>query len=110
MPGPSDTDRADRILREVGLAERSGHLPGQLSGGERQRAAIARALIMEPRLLLCDEPTGNLDSATAEQIADVLITFGTAAGRALVVITHSEPLAARMTRRLSLQDGQCIEA
>jgi lipoprotein-releasing system ATP-binding protein len=107
---PDRVARCEDLLREVGLSERSGHLPSQLSGGERQRAAIARALMMEPRLLLCDEPTGNLDSATAEQITDVLLAFGTTSGRALIVITHSDRLAGRMPRRLTLRDGLCSEA
>jgi lipoprotein-releasing system ATP-binding protein len=106
---PDKVSRCEDLLKEVGLSDRSGHLPSQLSGGERQRAAIARALVMEPKLLLCDEPTGNLDSATAEQIANVLLAFGTASGRALIVITHSDTLAGRMSRQLTLRDGQCSE-
>jgi lipoprotein-releasing system ATP-binding protein len=105
----ADRERARGLLSEVGLGEREDHLPGQLSGGERQRAAIARSLVMNPRLLLCDEPTGNLDARTAEQIADTLLRSGAGDDRALVVTTHSETLAQRMSRRFELRDGQCFE-
>lgn len=102
--------RAEQLLVEVGLGDRLDHLPGQLSGGERQRAAIARSLVMEPDLLLCDEPTGNLDGQTADRIKETLLTAGVSDGRALIVITHSEALAESMTRKLTLRDGQCFEA
>ena len=105
-----DAARAKQLLSDVGLQDRVSHLPEQLSGGERQRTAIARSLIMAPRLLLCDEPTGNLDSTTAEQITEVLLTAGGGPDRALIVITHSEVLATRMSRHLVLRDGQCFEA
>lgn len=105
----ADREIARGLLSEVGLGEREDHLPGQLSGGERQRAAIARSLVMNPRLLLCDEPTGNLDARTAERIADTLLRSGAGDDRALVVITHSETLAQRMSRRFELRDGQCFE-
>lgn len=108
--GDPETARATQLLLDVGLEERANHLPGQLSGGERQRAAIARSLIMQPRLLLCDEPTGNLDATTADQITDVLLHSGVGPERALIVITHSDALARRMSRHLELRDGQCFEA
>lgn len=104
-----DRERARDLLKEVGLGDREDHLPGQLSGGERQRAAIARSLVMRPRLLLCDEPTGNLDARTAEQITDTLLSSGVGEDRALVVITHNETLAQRMSRRFELRDGKCFE-
>ena len=103
------TTRAHELLNNVGLSERTGHLPGQLSGGERQRAAIARSVVMGPQVLLCDEPTGNLDGRMADQIADTLLQTAATEERALVVITHSETLAQRMSRRFTLQDGLCLE-
>lgn len=103
-------DRAIGLLETVGLGERTNHLPGQLSGGERQRAAIARSLVMAPGLLLCDEPTGSLDAATAERVTDALLVAAGDGDRALVVITHSERLAERMERHLTLRDGQCFAA
>lgn len=102
--------RADELLTRVGLGERTDHLPGQLSGGERQRAAIARSLIMAPDVLLCDEPTGNLDGKTAETVTDTLLELAVSPERALVVITHSDALAERMSRHLTLRDGQCYAA
>ena len=104
-----DRASAEQLLGRVGLGERKDHLPGQLSGGERQRAAIARGLIMAPKVLLCDEPTGNLDGQTATQVTETMIETVVSADRALVVITHSDELANRMSRRLTLRDGQCFE-
>ncbi len=97
--------RAMALLARVGLAERAGHRPGQLSGGERQRAAVARALINRPRLILADEPTGSLDAATAAELGDLLVEIQREEGVALLVATHAPDLAARLGRRLGLRDG-----
>ncbi|HUP21667.1 MAG TPA: ABC transporter ATP-binding protein [Thermoanaerobaculia bacterium] len=102
-------DRARGLLAAVGLAQRAGHRPAQLSGGERQRAAIARALINRPSVLLCDEPTGNLDHGTAEKVADLLFELHRAEGTSLVVVTHARELAFRFRRRLDLVDGKCAQ-
>jgi len=104
-PGPEVIRRADELLERVGLAARRSHRPGQLSGGERQRAAVVRALINEPALLLADEPTGSLDHASAESLGDLLAGLNRDSGVALVVVTHSTELAARMGRVLRICDG-----
>jgi putative ABC transport system ATP-binding protein len=100
--------RAMRMLERVGLVARADHRPSELSGGEAQRAAIARALVTYPRLLLADEPTGNLDSATGEQIARLLDDLH-AEGRTIVLVTHNESLGRRARRMIRLRDGH-IEA
>ena len=96
--------RARQLIDQVGLADRSDHRPAALSGGERQRAAIARALIRQPRLLLCDEPTGNLDRAAAENVASVLLDMHERQRTVLVIVTHSPQLAARCGTRFELGD------
>jgi putative ABC transport system ATP-binding protein len=98
-------DRAQKQLEAVGLGHRTGHYPGQLSGGEQQRVAIARACAMTPRILLADEPTGNLDSATGHQIIDLLFDLPQRAGSTLVLITHDAALAARCDRVVHIADG-----
>lgn len=100
--------RALRLLGRVGLSDRLRHLPGQLSGGERQRVAVVRALINEPKLLLADEPTGALDRAAADNLADLLVELNREEGVAVIVITHAPHLAARMARVLELRDGVLV--
>ena len=97
-----------RALSAVGLGHRTTHLPSELSGGEAQRAAIASALVRDPEMVLADEPTGNLDSATEAEIADLLFALPRA-GRALVLVTHDEALAARADRRILMKDGRLVE-
>jgi predicted ABC-type transport system involved in lysophospholipase L1 biosynthesis ATPase subunit len=104
--GESAEDRARRLLERVGLGERLHYRPGPLSGGERQRVAVARALINRPALLLADEPTGSLDRASSEDLAQLLVDLNREEGLTLVVVTHSAALAARMKRQLELRDGQ----
>ncbi|MCB1128003.1 MAG: ABC transporter ATP-binding protein [Verrucomicrobiae bacterium] len=99
-------DRAQRLLKRVGLEPRLKHRPGQLSGGERQRVAVVRALINEPQLLLADEPTGALDHASAEQLAQLLVELNHETGITLIVVTHSMELAGRMERVMTLRDGR----
>jgi lipoprotein-releasing system ATP-binding protein len=96
--------RATELLKQVGLSERLDHRPAQLSGGEKQRAALARALIMKPQLLLCDEPTGNLDQKSAEIVADLLLETHQDAETILIVVTHSKELAARFSQRFELKN------
>src|SRR6185436_658592 len=96
--------RARTLIEQVGLAERADHRPAMLSGGERQRAAIARALIRQPRLLLCDEPTGNLDRATADSVASVLLDVHRRWKTILIIVTHSPQLAERCAIRFELVD------
>jgi putative ABC transport system ATP-binding protein len=99
-------DRALALLDEVGLAERAGHLPAHLSGGEQQRVAIARALSVEPRVVLADEPTGNLDTATGGDIIDLLAGLAAEHGATVIVATHDADLARRAPRRLAMRDGR----
>ena len=103
-------ERARNLLTAVGLEERLHHRPAELSGGECQRVAVARALINQPGLLLCDEPTGSLDRQTATTVADLLFTLHRAEQAALVIATHDLELAARCDRRLLLREGTCVEA
>lgn len=105
---PSDVERAKVLLARVGLGRRLTHRPAQLSGGERQRAAIARALIRGPALLLADEPTGNLDRTTAASVVDLLVDLHAETTTILIAATHSPALAERMARRMELDSGRLV--
>lgn len=100
--------RAERLLKRVGLGERLHHRPGQLSGGERQRAAVVRALINRPQLLLADEPTGALDQTSATALGELLVELNQEEGVTLIVVTHAMDLAKRMSRVLELQSGKLV--
>lgn len=104
---PDATQLAEELLKRVGLTDRMSHRPAELSGGERQRVAIARALINKPNILLCDEPTGNLDATTAATIADLLFELHRIEQNILIVVTHNLELAGRFENRLKLSDGIC---
>jgi lipoprotein-releasing system ATP-binding protein len=110
LPGAERDTRARTLLDRVGLAERLPHKPGMLSGGEQQRVAIARALVMEPRLLLADEPTGDLDEHTAEALHDLLREMHRERGLTSIIATHNPRLSAACDRVLRLEDGRLKEA
>ncbi|HEX6684018.1 MAG TPA: ABC transporter ATP-binding protein [Candidatus Limnocylindrales bacterium] len=100
--------RAHSTLERVGLAHRTNHRPNQLSGGEQQRVAIARALVTEPKVLLADEPTGNLDSTTGQAVLDLLENLNTESQVALVMVTHDRDIASRAQRQISMRDGEIV--
>lgn len=102
-------EKADVLLAEMGLSERLKHQPGQMSGGEQQRVAIARALVNDPRLVIADEPTGNLDPATTERVFESLIRMARSEGAAVLVATHNMALTRHMDRVLTLKDGKLTE-
>jgi putative ABC transport system ATP-binding protein len=106
---PDAHARARTLLSDVGLSDRGHHYPSQLSGGEQQRVALARALANDPPVLLADEPTGNLDSATGRQVIEMLVSVGRAHGRTLVLVTHDPDLAALADEIISLRDGRVVE-
>ncbi len=100
---------ATTMLERVGLAERAGHYPMQLSGGEQQRVAIARALVHQPRLLLADEPTGNLDAKTGERVIELLFGLNRETGSTMIMVTHDEAIASKCQRVFRLQQGKLVE-
>jgi lipoprotein-releasing system ATP-binding protein len=102
--------RARSLIERTGLTPRIDHFPSQLSGGEKQRVAIARALIRNPKLLLCDEPTGNLDAATARSVLDLILSLQRESGATLVVVTHALEIAARLPRRFSMHGRRLRES
>ncbi len=109
-PVGGDRAKALLMLEEVGLAQRADHLPSHMSGGEQQRVAIARALSVEPRVVLADEPTGNLDTATGGEIIELLANLAADHGSTVIVATHDVSLAARAPRRLAVRDGRLLAA
>ncbi len=107
-PAAERRERAAAALESVGLGHRSYHLPSELSGGEQQRVAIARALVGGPRVLLADEPTGNLDSATGEDVMELLSRLNGEDGHTVILVTHDESIASRMDRVVALRDGAVV--
>jgi predicted ABC-type transport system involved in lysophospholipase L1 biosynthesis ATPase subunit len=103
--GPADRALADKLLARVGIADRAHHLPSQLSGGERQRVAVARALINQPKLILADEPTGNLDEHTGDAVIELLLSLCAETQTALILVTHNATYAAKTLRALKLHEG-----
>ena len=109
LAGSTLRDRARELLSEVGLEHRLSHRPGELSGGEQQRVALARAIIMEPKVVLADEPTGNLDSKTSSAVHDLFFDLNKRRGTTFLVVTHSRDLAAKMPRVVQMRDGRIEE-
>jgi lipoprotein-releasing system ATP-binding protein len=101
--------RAETTLTLVGLKERLSHRPGEMSGGEQQRVAVARAMVLEPRILLADEPTGNLDTRTGEAVFDLLQELNRDKGLTLIIVTHNMKLAGRLSRQIQMVDGRTVE-
>jgi len=100
--------KAEKLLDEMGLAARKGHRPGELSGGEQQRVAVARALVLEPKIVLADEPTGNLDTETGEELFNLLIHLNKEKGITFIIVTHNESLSKRCHRTLRMVDGKIV--
>ncbi|CAB4909711.1 MAG: ATP-binding cassette domain-containing protein [Actinobacteria bacterium] len=109
LPHRERRDRALRALESVGLADRAGHLPSELSGGQQQRVAIARALVKNPEVILADEPTGNLDEQTRDDIVDLLVTLWKDEKLTVIIVTHDSQVAKRAQRRLVITDGKVSE-
>jgi putative ABC transport system ATP-binding protein len=109
MPESELRMRSLALLEEVGLSDRADHLPSQLSGGEQQRVAIARALSTEPRVVLADEPTGNLDSRTGTEVVDLLTSLSEERGHTVILVTHDLEIAAKAHRSIRMQDGRLLE-
>jgi lipoprotein-releasing system ATP-binding protein len=109
LRGAEAREQAEAMLVQVGLADRLTHRPGELSGGEQQRVAVARALVMKPRLILADEPTGNLDPATGDSVLQLLLDLNQRLGVTMAVVTHNEKLAAAMDRTLRMINGKLQE-
>ncbi len=109
LPVRQARERAARMLDRVGLSHRLTHRPGELSGGEQQRVAIARALVMAPKLLLADEPTGNLDTKTSREVHDLLFELNAETGMAMLLVTHNMELARLSPRRIRMADGRLVE-
>ena len=103
---PNARERATEALQRVGLTQRMGHLPKHLSGGEQQRVAIARAFVAQPKILFADEPTGNLDAATGNQIIELMLELNSVQATTLIIVTHDEALARRCNRQLHLAAGR----
>ena len=109
LPGGEMRARSLALLEEVGLSDRADHLPSQLSGGEQQRVAIARALSTEPRVVLADEPTGNLDSRTGTDVVDLLTSLSQERGHTVILVTHDVEIAEKAHRSIRMQDGRLLE-
>jgi predicted ABC-type transport system involved in lysophospholipase L1 biosynthesis ATPase subunit len=107
--GSDERKRAASLLERVGLAERADHVPAKLSGGERQRVAVARALMNRPRLILADEPTGNLDEHTGDAVIALLLELSRETDTALVLVTHNQAHALKTDRQLLMQEGRLID-
>ena len=108
IPKKEAVSRAEAMLTLVGLKERLSHKPGELSGGEQQRVAVARALVLEPKVLLADEPTGNLDTKTGESVFDLLRELNRIKGVTLIVVTHNLTVAEKLSRQIQLVDGRAV--